>query len=142
MDKVRQEELTASLRLIDDQAKPLAGSYDNYTRLALIGMKCNGPDRFFVLFAESTRLFNAVHDALATPDWIREGFENKWIYIEEVLKRPGPTDDINGYLKQISQQENDLWIGIYNYVIKLGILADFARLIKSKTYGLPQDGLK
>lgn len=140
MDKEKQLEIKSKLRIIDDQAKPLAGSYEQYTRLALLGYKTNR-DRYLVVFAESQKLFNAVHDALGTPDWIREGFENKWIFIEEVLRRPGATDTIDGYLQALPQAENDVWLATYNYIIELGILASYAKLIQGKTYGLPKDDI-
>ena len=137
----KQLEFRARMRLIDDEARPLAGSYDQYTRLALLGLKPEkGPnDRYFVLFAESQKLFDSIHSKLETPDWIREGFENKWIYIEEVLRRPGPSDDISGYLQMVT--DNELWVSIFNYVAKLGILEHYANKVKGKTYGLPQEEL-
>lgn len=143
MNKDIINEIKSRLRFIDDQAKPLAGSEGQYTRLALIGYKPErGNDRFFVLFAESQKLFDAVHTMLATPEWIREGFERKWIYIEEVLRKPGTNDNIDGYLRKLDQKENNLWVGIFEYIKASGCLDRFAQTIKSKTYGLPSGDLK
>ena len=108
MNPDKQKEFEQRLKLVDDDARPLAGSNDQYTRLGIIQLT-GVPTRHFTLFAESTKLFNALHDALKTPDWIRDGFDKRWLYIEEILRKPGPTDDITGYLSALKQKENDLF---------------------------------
>ena len=142
MNPEKQKELQASLKLVDDDARPLAGSCDQYTRLAIIQRQAErGEDRHFALFAESSSLFNHIHDTLKTQDWIREGFDKQWIYIEEVLRRPSATDDISGYLRALDQKENDLWIALFNFVLEQGLLERFATKLRGKTYGLPKEEL-
>jgi hypothetical protein len=151
MNREIQEELFSKLTLSDDDAKPLAGTditgrnQHQYTRLALVrlpsGSYQSGPvskDRFFVIFAESSWLFNELHTRLGTPAWIRDGFDNKYIYIEEVLHRPRTGETLNEYTTYIPQAENDLWLSIFNFVTKTGIIERSAHKLVSKTYRLPQ----
>lgn len=142
MDPQVQLELESRLEIVDDDAKPLAGSDGLYVRLAIIRYKPEkGLDRHLVLFAESQKLFDHMHDELKTPDWIREGFAKKWVYIEEVLRRPGPSDDISGYLKAVEDNENNLWIAAFNLVTREGMLEKFTGKIRGKTFGLPREDL-
>jgi len=150
MNREFQDEFFASLSLIDDEAKPLAGTditgrnQHQYTRLCLLRLPSGlyklgryDKDRIFVVFAESSWLFGALHDKLETPDWIREGFDDKFIYIEEVLHRPRTGETLNEYTSYIAQTENDLWIACFNYIVKMGILEKAARKLVSKVYRLP-----
>jgi len=150
MNKAFQEEIFASLTLVDDEAKPLAGTditgrnQHQYTRLALVGLPPGlyqfgkvTKERVFVIFAESTWLFEALHNQLQTPDWIKDGMDNKYIYIEEVLHRPRTGETLNEYTSYIPQIEQDLWLALFSYVTKLGILERSARKMMSKTYRLP-----
>jgi hypothetical protein len=150
MNKAFQEEIFANLTLVDDEAKPLAGTditgrnQHQYTRLALVGLPAGlyqfgkvTKERVFVVFAESTWLFEALHNQLQTPDWIKDGMDNKYIYIEEVLHRPRTGETLNEYTSYIPQQEQDLWLALFSYVTKLGILERSARKMMSKTYRLP-----
>ena len=140
MNKELQQEIKSKLRLIDDDAKPLAGSLGLYTRLALLGYRTHSnTDRYFTLFAQSEKLFNFEHDQLGTQDWIREGFEKKWMYIVEVLHRPSSTDTMDRYL--IKVDSNDLWVAIFEYIKMTGILDRFSEILKSRSYGLPKDDL-
>lgn len=142
MQKEKQQEFKSRLWIIDDQAKPLVGSAGQYTRLILLGLRSAKGlnNRHFVVFAESDKLFNHVHDKLNTADWIREGFEKKWIYIEEVLHKPSAAEDIHGYLQII--KDTDLWIGIFEFITELGVLESTKSKIVGSTYGLPREDLK
>lgn len=153
MNKDFQNELFANMELIEADAKPLAGTditgrnQHQYTRLALIKLPAGSyqlgkypSDRIFVVFAESTFLFRKMHEILATPDWIVDNFDDKFIFIEEVLHRPRTGETLNEYTSYIAQTENDLWIALLNYVTKSGILEKSARKLTSRTYGLPTAG--
>ena len=138
MNRDNINELKTRIRLYDDDAKPLSGSHDQYTRLAIIGLRPErGLERHFTLFAESTKLFNAIAKANNTPQWIHEGFDEKWLYIEEILRKPGTTDTIEGYLQKIAS--DDLWTALYEYLKETGVMDRFSKAIKGKTYGLPSD---
>ena len=142
-----QEEIAeaqAKLVLIDDDAKPLAGTdilgrgKHQYVKLALL--KYPGPtDRYICVFAESQHLYDNMHDKLQSPDWVRDGFDQKWIYIEEVDHRPRPGETLDQYMLALPQKDNFLWVAAFNYVLQAGILEASARKIMSKTYGLPKD---
>lgn len=133
------------LVIVDDEPKPLAGTdiikpgCHQYTKLALVRYPQAGPDRYFCVFAESQYLYDRAHDILNSPEWIRDGFDQKWIYIEEVDHRPGPGETLDQYMLALPQNENYLWVAVFNKVLEAGILEASARKIMSKTYGLPAD---
>jgi hypothetical protein len=133
-------EVQAELRLVDDEAKPLAGSdiegrgKHQYIKLALVGWK----DRYFVCFAESQRLYDSLHTKLGSPAWVREGFDQRWIYIEEVLHKPISTDTMDGYLQGLPQKDNYIWLAVFNYLLALGLFEKSARKVLSKNYGIPK----
>jgi len=138
MDRNKINALKDRMKLYDDDAKPLTGSDNQYTRLAIVGLRPErGNEQHFTLFAESTKLFDAIHRAAGTPRWIQEGFEKKWLYIEQVLRRPGATDTIDGYLQRI--EDDMLWTALYEYLKGTGIMDRFAQSIKGMTYGLPHE---
>lgn len=138
MDRNKIDELKSRMRLYDDDAKPLTGSDGQYTRLAIVGLRPErGNERHFTLFAESSKLVDAIARATNTPEWIHEGFTEKWLYIEEVLRKPSATDTIQGYLQKIDS--NELWMALYEYLKSTGIMDRFSKSIKGKTYGLPSD---
>ena len=126
--------------MVDDDAKPLGGSYDQYTRLAVVVMRPErGAERTFTLFAESTKLVQAIGLAHGDPEWITNGFTQKWMYIEEVLRPPkdNSADDIKGALQKID--ETDLWRSLDEYLRESGVMDRFAKSIKANSYGLPTD---
>lgn len=150
MNKELQEEIRLALQLTDDEAKPLAGTditgrhQHQYTRLALVKLPSGSysfgrvdKDRIFVVFAESTWLFQTLHEKLNSPEWLKDGFDNNWIYIEEVLHRPRTGETLNEYTSYIAQTENDLWVALFNFTVNQGILERSARKMISKTYRLP-----
>ena len=138
MNREKIDEYKSRISLYDDDAKPLAGSMGQYTRLAVVGLRPEkGVERHFTLFAESTKLFDAIARANNTPDWVHEGFDQKWLYIEEVLRRPGSSDDISGYLQKV--MDDDLWTGLFEYLKSTGIMDRFTKAIKAKSYGLPYE---
>ena len=90
-----------------------------------------------MVMAESSWLFDSVHQILKTEEWIKTGFDDKYIYIEEVLHRPRTGETLNEYTSYIAQNENDIWLAIFTYITKLGILDRSAKKMMSKTYRLP-----
>lgn len=150
MNKEFQEDLVAHLSLVDGEAKPLAGTditgrnQHQYTRLALVELpaghykigKFEKP-RIFVVFAESTWLYNAVHDILKSEAWIRDGFDSSSIYIEEVLHRPRTGETLNEYTTYIPQTENDIWLALFTFITSQGIVDRSAKKLMSSTYRLP-----
>ena len=150
MNKDFQDEIFANLQLVDGEAKPLAGTditgrnQHQYTRLALVQLPAGTyqmgkftKDRIFVVFAESSFLFESVHKILKTEEWIKDGFDSNFIYIEEVLHRPRTGETLNEYTSYIPQTENDIWLACFTYITKLGILDRSAKKLMSKTYRLP-----
>lgn len=150
MNKEIQEELIAYLQLVDDEPKPLAGTNINnrgeyqYTRLAIVRLPPGSymfdnvaSDRHFVVFAESNWLYDVLHEKIGTPEWIKEGFDSKWIYIEEILHKPRPGEILNEYTTILPQNENDLWLALFTFVVGQGILEKSARKLVAKTYKLP-----
>jgi len=136
MDRELINEYKSRIRLYDDDAKPMGGSFGQYTRLAVVGLRPErGLERHFTLFAESTKLIEAIGFAHGDPGWITKGFTQKWMYIEEVLRRPSDQDDISGALMSIS--DNNLWIALDEYLRETGIMDRFAKSIKASSYGLP-----
>jgi hypothetical protein len=150
MNKDFQDEIFAHLSLVADEAKPMAGTditgrnQHQYTRLCLVQLPAGSyqmgkfaKDRIFVVMAESSWLFDSVHQILKTEEWIKTGFDDKYIYIEEVLHRPRTGETLNEYTSYIAQNENDIWLAIFTYITKLGILDRSAKKMMSKTYRLP-----
>jgi hypothetical protein len=150
MNKEFQDDIFAHLQLIDGDAKPLAGTditgrnQHQYVRLALIelppGMYKIGKfekPRYFIAFAESSWLYNSIHDILKSPEWIRNGFDNNFIYIEEVLHKPRTGETLNEYTSYIPQEENDIWLALFTFITQQGIVDRSAKKLMSKTYRLP-----
>lgn len=138
-------EAKEKLRLVNSEAKPLAGTditgrgQHQYVRLAIVATKDNNP-RHFMLFVESNWLFNKCHELLKSPAWMRDGnWDNKWNYIEEILHRPGPGETLDQYTAMLSQDENHLWIAIYEFLEEQGALDKAVKTYHSKTFGLPKD---
>lgn len=142
--KNRVEAWKANLRLDNDEAKPLAGTdvtgrgTHQYVRLAIASLKRGAP-RAFILFAESNFLRENLHDMAGTPAWIREGFDDQWMFIEEVTRRPRATDTLDDYTKSIPPKEQSLWMALFEFFIEQGIIEKSVRKYKAKTYGLPKD---
>lgn len=140
MDRALIDEYKSRFRLVDDDAKPLSGGYGQYTRLAVVVMRPeHGAERTFTLFAESTKLVQAIGRAVGDPDWITNGFTQKWMHIEEVLRRPSDNqaDDINGALQLIT--DDNLWLALDEYLRGSGVMGRFAKSIKAESYGLPRE---
>lgn len=141
MNRDHINEYKSRIRLYDDEAKPMGGSHGQYTRLAITGLRPErGLERHFVLFAESTKLFDAIAKAHGTPEWIHEGFDKKWLYIEEILRRPSESDTIDRALQIITDEE--LWVALFEYLKETGVMDRFASSTKGTTYGLPKEDLK
>lgn len=140
------EETKANLRLVDSDAKPLAGTditgrnQHQYVRIAIVATKDAKP-RHFMLFVESNWLFDKCHELLKSPAWMRDGqWDNKWNYIEEILHRPSPGETLDQYSAMLGQDENHLWIAIYEFLEEQGALNKSVRTYTSKTFGLPNEG--
>ena len=153
MNKEIQQEVYSKLSLVDDQAKPMAGTditgvgQFQYTRLCLIELPAGSyqigkfaKPRIFAVFAESQKLFDWGHAILQTPEWIKEGFEDKSIYIEEVLHRPRAGETLNEYTTVIAQFENDIWLAVFQYITSLGILDRSAKKFITEAYKIPKPG--
>jgi len=140
MDREQINEYKSRFRIVDDDAKPMGGSFGQYTRLAVVCLRPErGAERTFTLFAESTKLVQAIGKAVNDPEWITNGFTQKWMYIEEVLFRPSDTskESIDNALQRV--ENTDLWRSLDEYLRESGVMDRFAKSIKANSYGLPTD---
>jgi len=140
MNRELMNEYKSRFRLVDDDARPMGGSFGQYTRLAVIVMRPErGAERTFTLFAESTKLVQAIGLAHGDPRWITEGFTQKWMYIEEVLFKPSDTarESIDNALQKI--ESTDLWRALDEYLRETGVMDRFSKSIKATSYGLPRE---
>lgn len=140
MDREQINEYKSRFRLVDDDAKPMGGSFGQYTRLAVVCLRPErGAERTFTLFAESSKLVAAIGKAVGDPQWITEGFTQKWMYIEEVLFKPSDTarESIDNALQKV--EDTDLWRALDEYLRETGVMDRFAKSIKANSYGLPRD---
>jgi hypothetical protein len=140
MNREQINEYKSRFRIVDDDAKPMGGSFGQYTRLAVVVLRPErGAERTFTLFAESTKLVQAIGKAVGDPEWITEGFTQKWMYIEEVLFRPSDTarESIDNALQRI--EDTDLWRALDEYLRESGVMDRFAKSIKANSYGLPTE---
>ena len=140
MNREQINEYKSRFRIVDDDAKPMGGSFGEYTRLVVIVMRPErGAERTFTLFAESTKLIKAIGLAHGDPKWITEGFTQKWMYIEEVLFRPrdNERENIEHALQRIA--DTDLWRALDEYLREAGAMDRFAKSIKGTSYGIPNE---
>lgn len=140
MNREQINEYKSRFRIVDDDAKPMGGSFGQYTRIAVTVMRPErGAERTFVLFAESTKLVQAIGQAHGDPEWITHGFTQKWMYIEEVLFRPTDTarESIDNALQKIDN--TDLWRALDEYLRESGAMNRFATTLKASSYGIPTD---
>ena len=140
MDRELMNEYKSRFRIVDDDAKPMGGSFGQYTRIAVVCMRPErGVERTFTLFAESTKLVQAIGVAHGDPQWITDGFIQKWMYIEEVLFRPDDTsrESIDNALQKI--EDTNLWRALDEYLRESGAMNRFATSLKANSYGLPTE---
>lgn len=141
MNREQINEYKSRFRIVDDDAKPMGGSFGQYTRIAVVVFRpeSRGAQRTFTLFAESTKLVQAIGLAHGDPQWITEGFTQKWMYIEEVLFRPDDTarESIDNALQRI--EDTDLWRALDEYLRESGAMNRFATTLKAKSYGIPTE---
>ena len=136
------EEFKAKLRLVNSEPKPLAGTavtglnQHQYVRLAIVATKEATP-RHFVLFVESNWLHDKIHDVLRSPEWLKNGWDNKWNYIEELKRKPLPGDTLNDYTEIVPS--NVEWVALFEFLMEQGAAFKAAKLYKDKSYGLPQE---
>jgi len=138
MDRELMNEYKSRFRIVDDDAKPMGGSFGQYTRIAVVVMRPeHGAERTFTLFAESTKLVQAIGVAHGDPQWITDGFTQKWMYIEEVLFKPDDTarESIDNALQKI--ESTDLWRALDEYLRESGAMNRFATALKASSYGIP-----
>lgn len=142
MDRELMNEYKSRFRIVDDDAKPMGGSFGQYTRIAVVVMRPeHGAERTFTLFAESTKLVQAIGRAHGDPEWITDGFTQKWMYIEEVLFRPTDSsqESIDNALQKI--ENTDLWRALDEYLRESGAMNRFATILKANSYGIPTEHL-
>jgi hypothetical protein len=98
-----------------------------------------GAERTFTLFAEGSKLVQAIGLAHGDPRWITEGFTQRWMYIEEVLFRPNDNsrESIENALQKI--ENTDLWRALDEYLRESGVMNRFATTLKASSYGLPTE---
>lgn len=140
--KVKTADIKSHLHLSNDEVKPMAGTdlsgqgTHQYIRLAIVSTK-TPPFRNFVCFVESNWLKDKVHDLLGDPDWLRTSeWDERWNFIEELLRKPLPGDTLNQYTRQIP--EDLVWLAVYEYLQEQGILTKSVKKYFAETYGIPQ----
>lgn len=137
--KAEVARIKAALRIVDDAAKPLTGSditgrhQHQYVRLAVVGYKPpRAQERYFAVFMESDFLHQQVHKHLQSTE-VEMEFDPKWVFIEEVIRKPTATDTMDGYLKMIEFTETALWVAIFEHVITSGVATERLRSYLSNT---------
>lgn len=147
MNPELQGEYYSRMMFVDTETRPMHGTdigspgRHQYTKLAVVKLRPGSPkhhDRYFVAFIESKYLFDHIHDVLKTESWIREEFDNRWIYIEEVLHRPKANETIHEYTSYIPQSENDLWLALYRFFQDHGVMDHAAKMFHNRKAGLPK----
>lgn len=86
---------------------------------------------------ESNWLHDKIHDILRSPEWLKNGWDNKWNYIEEILHKPGPGETLDQYTRVVPDHIE--WIALFEFLNEQGAAFKSLKLYKDKTFGLPQE---
>lgn len=139
------EDYKAKLILANDDVKPLTGTdvtgqnQHQYFRVAIVSTKDAKP-RNFIIFAETTWLVQECRKRDGSPEWLMEPEWNEnYHYIQEILRKPLPGDTLYDYTREISKDEEEIWVALFEFAKENSLLDKSLKKIDGKAFGIPKE---